>query len=82
MSYKEGLDEYLIVVQPYFFTEVFTESIKNVDMTKIKKIIQRNPKLDCNTALTALNWLYRSCDIQPKTGSNNTRNLNSSVEDT
>ena len=37
MSYKEGLDENLIVVRPYFFTEVFTESIKNVDMTKIKK---------------------------------------------
>ena len=37
MSYKEGLDEYLIVVRQYFFTEVFTESIKNVDMTKIKK---------------------------------------------
>ena len=53
VSYKEGLDEYLIVVRPYFFTEVFTESIKNVDMTKIKKKSSREIQnwtvtLDCN----------------------------------
>ena len=56
MSYKEGFDEYLIMVRPYFFTEVFTESIKNVDMTKIKKIIQRNPKLDYNTRLQLIGF--------------------------